>query len=164
MADNNKFGIQDAIDRLEDDAKIRVQEALKRAENTITLSTILSHWKEIVIVCLLIGAWIMYQRMDSAKRELATKNETFNQLQKISKIDETLKKVQENQDTVYPQIDATVQQIEAARAQLRDLNKKIEIANQNAYRAAAQKLNIDELSADLNSLGYPNKVVKGVQK
>jgi len=159
-----KYGLDKAFKEEEEDIKLRISGALKAAEGKLTLGTLAANWQGILILILLISFWFMYHRMDVAQRELATKNETFNRLGKIDQIDQTLKSVQEHQQE-YTQTDALINQIEAARSQIRALDRKIELANQAKFQEEAKKLSVEELSKDFfNNLGYANQPVKGGQK
>ena len=157
---NEKYGIKRNWDQLTEDAKAEVTEALQRAEQKITFGTIASHWREIVIMGLVIGSIVMWQMWHSTRAELAAKEETFNRLGKIEDIDKSLKEVQTRQDEVYPKIDETIRQIEAARGQINILEKKIKAPVQSQYQAAANKMSLEDLSKDFTSLGYVNQIVK----
>jgi hypothetical protein len=158
----SKYKIGWHLSDLTEEAKVGIFEAIKAAEQRVTAQTVLSHWKEIFLVILIISVVIMNYRMRSAQTELEVKNETYNRLQKIDAIDSTLKSVQDNQKNLYPQMDATVQGLENARAQLKTLNTKISTITQSQSREAASKLGIEELSKELTVLGYPNKIVREV--
>ena len=157
---NEKYGIKRTWDSLTEDAKAEVSEALQRAEQKITFGTILSHWREILIMGLVIGSIVMWQMWHSTKAELTAKEETFNRLGKIEDIDKSLKEVQIRQDEVYPKIDETIRQIEAARGQINILEKKIKAPVQSQYQAASNKMSLEDLSKDFTSLGYVNQIVK----
>jgi myosin heavy subunit len=156
----DKYGIDRTISDLSEDGKQLVVQAIKNAENKITIQTVAAHWKEIIICILLFGVWFMNMRMTKAEADLAKKNETYDSLKKIETIDATLQKVQENQKTLYPQMDITISQIEMAREQLKAMEKKIAGLTPQQATAQARSLTIDALSKDLAELGYPNTVVK----
>ena len=156
----DQYGLSKKVDALSEEAKADLVQALKNAENKVTVSTIVSQWREILIVILIASALILYWRMNSAQTALKTKEETFNRLEKIDKIDSTLKGVEDNQKNLYPQIDANIQGIEQTRAQINALSKKIDLIGRPVYREQARSLTVDQLSEELNKLGYSN-VVKG---
>lgn len=158
MADTNKY-VKKVLDNLEEEAKDHIQEALKTAEQKITVSTIQAHWREILIVFLIITFVFMWNRMNNAVAELKAKQSTFESLKKIDKIDETLKVVAEHQQD-YPRLDGIVNQLDAARQQIKVLDAKITLMGKDKFRADASKLSIDQLSQEFFTLGYPNTVVK----
>lgn len=154
----DKYGLKKTFQNLEDDAKEEVRAALKRAEEKLTFGTIISHWREIVILALLVAGVFFWQRWQSTQKELTTKQETFDRLQKIDAIDDKLKQVEQHQQETIPKIDQTVMQIEAARSQINKLEKKIKTPSQAQFQSEAKKQTPEELSKSFSDMGYPNEV------
>jgi uncharacterized protein YpmB len=152
----DKYGLDKWAAEMSVDAKARLTDALKNAENKVTVGTVISHWREIIILALIVGSLFLYWRMNSAQVELKTKQETFNRLEKIDKIDETLKSVNENIKTLYPQIDDNVKGLDKTRQQLGILTKKIDstIPVKPVYR----DLSAQQVSDELSKLGYKTTV------
>jgi len=157
-----KYNLHEDLEGLGEAAKRRIAEALTNAESKITVQTVGAHWKEIIIFILLFLMWITYARMNAAQAELKTKTETYDRMKKTETIDTTLKSVTDHQENLYPKLDASLAATEAALAQIRQLNATVKLMNQDQARKAAASLNSDETSKNLFNLGYPNKLLKGV--
>ena len=159
----SKYNISAAASALSEEAKTDIIAALKRAESRITPSTVISHWRELVISLLVISVFVMYYRMQAATTELATKNETYNRLVKIDGIDSTLKTVTDNQKNLYPQMDTTIKQLESVQSQLRTQAAQLKVVSQAQSRKAAGDLTAEELAKGLSLMGYPITVTKEIK-
>lgn len=150
------------LENLTEDGKVLVIKALKSAEKKITLATVITKWRETVILILLIVVAFLWWKKLSAETELAKAKAMLNSAQQIATIDATLQQMEQHQKNLYPKLDANIKELEALRLQLRTVEGTLVGLSRDRFRKAVkdQQLTPTQLADYFKSKGYDARAIK----
>lgn len=116
------------------------------------------NWYVLLIIALCIGMVFQYQLNQSTEAEVLKLNSALTVKEKVDSIDSKLTEMSDREKNLYPNLDAKIADLEAARKQFQSAESKLKQPNRGEVTNEINKLNENEVSKLLTDLGYPSSV------
>lgn len=155
-----RYQLSRKFDELGDDARSELLQALSRAEKRITLSTILGHWKEILILALVVSFLVVYQHTVNLQKDIVEQKAQLSVQTNLKNLDSSLEKVNESIGKIYPAMEKQANALSTQRKELQRLSDNVKLIPKEEFKQKSDKLEVSELSNEMLKLGYPNSVIK----
>lgn len=113
----------------------------------------------IILISNAIGGIFIWHLYDNKSRELDSYKRQLDVQKNIDETNSKLKDLLEREKVLYPELLKQKKELSAANSKLDDIQAKINITGKEQINAEVSKMDLNDMSNYLNSLGYGNTIV-----
>lgn len=158
-----KYGLEKKLAEVGADVRDEVSRALATAENRISVTTVTSHWREIVIVVFLVAVVFAWREYQDLKHQLADLRTSAATAETIKKIEEKTSEIADREQNLYPQLQAQLDSLKGSISSVDSQIKKIKFPKKEVIAGEVASMTVEQLSKELLGMGFSNEVKRGVK-